>query len=118
MLQIAWPPLSKIIYGLERPELILRGSKKNIKNSSDFDDINSNPSEVSAHVSRNSDGEPCSSDDIKAWGTANKHLFSVLRLTTTGAARSVLLKFEPRNDQPGNNSQLCELRIDYLIEDG
>ena len=31
MLQIAWPPLSKIIYGLERPELILRGSKKKKK---------------------------------------------------------------------------------------
>ena len=31
-----------------------------------------------------------------------EHLFSVLRPTTTGAARSVLLKFEPRNGQPGN----------------
>ena len=30
-----------------------------------------------------------------------KHLFSVVRLTTTGAARSVLLKFEERNGQPG-----------------
>ena len=32
-------------------------------------------------------------------------LFSVFRLTTTGAARSVLLKFEPRNGQPGNGRQ-------------
>ena len=35
-------------------------------------------------------------DDIEAWDTASEHLFSVLRLTTTGAARSVLLKFEPK----------------------
>ena len=56
-------------------------------------------------MSRNSDEKPRSIDDIKAWDTANEHLFSVLRLTTTGAARSVLLKFEPRNGQPGNGRE-------------
>ena len=34
--------------------------------------------------SRNSDEEPNNSDDIKVWDSENKHLFSVLRLTTTG----------------------------------
>ena len=53
------------------------------------------------HVS-NSDEEPSNSDDIKARDTVNEHLFNVLRPTTTGAARSVLLKFEPRNGQPGS----------------
>ena len=35
--------------------------------------------------------EPSNVDDIKAWDSANEDLFSVLRLTTTGAARSVLV---------------------------
>ena len=35
--------------------------------------------------------EPSNVDDIKAWDSANEHLLSVLRLTTTGAARSLLL---------------------------
>ena len=56
-------------------------------------------------MSRNTDEKPRSIDDIKAWDTANEHLFSVLRLTTAGAARSVLLKFEPRNGQPGNGRE-------------
>ena len=71
----------------------------------DFDDNDSNPSEVSAYGSHNSDEDPNNSDDIKAWDTANEHLFSVLRLTTAGAARSVLLKFEPRNGRPGNGRE-------------
>ena len=74
-------------------------------NTSDFDNNDSNPSEVSADGSRNSDKEPNNSGDVGTWDTANEHLFSVLRLTTTGAARSVLLKFEPRNDRPGNGGQ-------------
>ena len=50
-LHIAWPFLSKIISGLERPQPILRrgsrGGKKG--NTSDFDDNGSNPSDVSGH---------------------------------------------------------------------
>ena len=63
---------------------------------SDIDYNASNPSGVSVVVSRNLGEEPSNSDDIEAWDTANEHLFSVLRLTTTRAARSVLLKFEPK----------------------
>ena len=48
---------------------------------------------------------PGRNDDTKAWDTANNHLFSILRLITTGAAHSVLLKFESRNDQPGNSKE-------------
>ena len=40
--------------------------------------------------------KPSNVDDIKAWDSANEHLLSVLRLTTPGAARSVLLQFEPK----------------------
>ena len=32
-------------------------------------------------------------------------MFSVLRLTTTGAARSVLLQFEPKPGRPGDGKQ-------------
>ena len=35
--------------------------------------------------------EPFNVDDIKAWDSANEHLLRGLRLTTTGAARSVIL---------------------------
>ena len=41
-------------------------------------------------------------DDIKSWDSANEHLFSVLGLTTTGAARSVLLQFVPKYGRPGD----------------
>ena len=44
-------------------------------------------------------------NDIKAWDSVNDHLFSVLRLTTTGAARSVLLQFEPKYGRPGDGKQ-------------
>ena len=94
-----------MISGLERPELVPRENREGEKNTSDFGDSDFYPSEVSAHGSRNSDEEPHSSDDIKAKDTVNEHLFSVLRLTTTGAAHSVLLKFEPRNGQPGNGRE-------------
>ena len=46
--------------------------------------------------------EPQNSVNIKTWDLANEHLVSVLSLTTTGAARSVLLKFELKKGQPGN----------------
>ena len=105
ILQIAWPFLSKIMSGLERPEPIPREDREGEENASDFDINGSNSSEVSADGSRNSDEEPNNSDDIEAWGTANEHLFSVLRLTTTGATRSVLLKFEPRNGHAGDGKE-------------
>ena len=60
------------------------------ENTCDSDNKTSNLSEVSAHESRNSDKEPNNSDDIEAWDSANEHLFRILRLTTTGAARGVL----------------------------
>ena len=75
------------------------------ESTSDFDDNDLSPSEVSADGSRNSDEEPNNSDDIEAWDTANEHLFNVLRLTTAGTAQSVLLKFEPRNGRLGNDRE-------------
>ena len=42
------------------------------------------------------DCEPFNLDDIKAWVLANEHSFSSLRLTTIGAAQSVLLQIEPK----------------------
>ena len=86
ILQIILPFLNKIVSGLERPEPIPRESREGgEENASDIDDNDSNPSEVSAAVSRNLDEEPSNSDDIEAWDTANQHLYSsVLRLTTTG----------------------------------
>ena len=44
-------------------------------------------------------------DDTEAWDSANGHLFSGLRLTTTGAARSVFLQFEPKYGRPGDGKQ-------------
>ena len=41
-------------------------------------------------------------DDSKTWDSANKHLFSVLRLAKPGAARSVLLSFEPKYGRLGD----------------
>ena len=84
-----------MVYGLERPEPIPRENIKGEENTGDFDYTDSNPSEENAHGSRNSDKEPNNRDDIKTWDTENEHRFSVLRLTTTGAVRSVLWKFEP-----------------------
>ena len=43
------------------------------------------------------DRVPSSVDDIKARDSAKELLFSVLRLTTTGAAQSELLQFETKN---------------------
>ena len=66
VLQIPWPFLSKIISGLERREPIPRGSRKGEKNSSDFDDKDSNPSNVRGHNSGSLNEEPHNGDDIKA----------------------------------------------------
>ena len=65
------------------------------KTRSYFDD-ESNASEVSAHGSGNLDEEPHNSDVIEVWGLVNQYLFSVLRLTTTGVKRNVLLNFESK----------------------
>ena len=103
-LQIACP--FKITSEFERTEPIPRENKDREENTCDFDDNDSNPSEVSAHESRDSNEEPNNSDDMKAWGSANEHIFiNVLRFTTTGPVQSVLLKFEPRNGQPGNGRE-------------
>ena len=105
ILQMTWSFLSKLVSRLERPEPIPRENSGGEGNASDADDNDSNPSEVNADGSRNSDEEPSSNGDIEAWDTANEHLFSMLLLTTTGAARSELLKFEPRNGRPGNGGE-------------
>ena len=65
----------------------------------------SNPRGVSGHDSGSLNEELQNSDDIKACNPANKYLFGVLRLTTTGAARSVLLKFERKNGQLSDGKQ-------------
>ena len=101
ILQIAWPYLNKIISEIQRPEPILRGSREGKVNSYDFDD-GFNPSDVRRHDSGSLNDEPQNSDYIKAWYLVNERLFSVYSLSTTGAVRSVLLKFELRNGQPGN----------------
>ena len=57
ILQISSPSPSKIASGLERPEIIPRESREGEENTSDFDDNDSYPSEISAYRSRNSDKE-------------------------------------------------------------
>ena len=80
ILQISWPFLGKIVSGLKKTEPILRRSREE------------DPIEVSDYETGYIDErEPSNVDDINAWDSTNEHLFSVLRLTTTGAARSVLL---------------------------
>ena len=63
-------------------------------NTDGCDDNGSNPSGVSGNGSGRLNKESQNSDGIKAWDSANEHLFRILRLTTSGASRSVLLKFE------------------------
>ena len=84
ILQISWPFLRKIVSGLEKPEPILRSREENLIEGSHYDTGNID------------EREPSNVDDIKAWDSSNKYLFSALRLTATGAARSVLLQFEPK----------------------
>ena len=96
ILQTSWCFLSKIVSGLEKLEPnILRSREKNLIGSSDYDTGNID------------EREPSNVDGTKAWGSAKKHLFRVLRLTTiTGAARSVLLKFELKYGRPRDENKL------------
>ena len=57
ILQISWHFLSRITSGLERP-ISRSGSREGMKNSSDFDENDSNPSEIRSHVPGNLDEEP------------------------------------------------------------
>ena len=85
----------KIVSGLKKPEPILRSRKQDPIGGSDYDTGNID------------ECEPSNVDDIKAWDSANEHLFSVLR-STTGATRSVLLQllqFEPKYGRPGDGKQ-------------
>ena len=93
VLQIFWPFLSEIVSGLEKPEPILRSREGDPIEGSDYDTSNID------------EREPSNFDDINAWDSANEHLFSVLRLTTLGAAQSVLLQFEPKFGRPGDGKQ-------------
>ena len=93
ILQISWPFLSKIVSGLEKHEPIPRSREKDPIEGGDYD---------TGYIDERG---PSNVDDIKAWDSANEHLFSVLRLTTTGAARSVLLQFEPKYGRPGDGKQ-------------
>ena len=84
ILQISWPFLSEIVSGLEKHEPTLRSREEDPIEGSDDDTGYIDERELS------------NVDDTEAWNLANEHLFSVLRLTTTGAARSVLLQFESK----------------------
>ena len=94
ILKISWPFLGKIVSGLKKPEPILRRSREE-------DPIEGSNDETGYVDER----EPSNIDDINAWDSANELLFSVLRLPTTGAARSVLLQFEPQPGRPGDGKQ-------------
>ena len=93
ILQISWSFLSKIVSGLEKPKPISSSREENTIEGSD-DETGC----IDEHETSND-------DDINAWDSANEHLFSVLRLTITGAARSVLLQFEPKYGRPGDGKQ-------------
>ena len=94
ILQISWSFLSKIASGLKKPEPILRRSREE-------DPIEGSDDET-GHIDER---EPSNIDDVNAWDSANEHLLSVSRLTTKGAARSVLLQFEPQPGRPGDGKQ-------------
>ena len=94
ILQISWPFLSKIVSGLKKTEPILRRSRE--------EDPMEGSDDETGHIDER---EPSNIDDMNAWDSANEHLFSVLRLTTKGAARSVLLQFEPQPGRPGDGKQ-------------
>ena len=103
ILQISWPFLGKIVSGLNKTEPILRTSREE-------DPIDGSDDETGYIDER----KPSNIDDINAWDSANEHLFGVLRLTTTGAARSVLLQFEPKPGRPGDGKQaLLALQSKY-----
>ena len=95
ILQISWLFLSKIVSGLEKSDPILRSNVrgKDPTGGSDYDTGNID------------ECEPSNVEDIKAWDSANEHLFSVLRLKTTGTAQSVFLQFNPKFGRPGDGRQ-------------
>ena len=93
ILQIFWPFLSKIVSGLKKPEPLLRRRKEDPNEGSD-DDMGYIDERESPNV-----------DGINAWDSADEHLLTVLRLTTTGAAQSVLLQFEPNFGRPSDGRQ-------------
>ena len=62
ILQISWPFLSKIIYGLERPGPTLSGSREGGGNNSGLDDNDSNPSDLSGDNLGSVNEEPQHSD--------------------------------------------------------
>ena len=93
ILQISWPFLSKTVSGLEKSKPIPRSRGKDTVEGSD---------DETRYIDER---EPSNVDDINAWDSANEHLFSVLRLTPTGAARSVLLQFEPKYGRPEDGKQ-------------
>ena len=93
ILQISWPFLSKVVFGLKKTEPILRRSREE------------DPIEGSDDETGHIDEREPSNIDINAWDSANEHLFSVLRLTTKGATRSVLLQFEPQNNLVGQEME-------------
>ena len=90
---MSWPFLSKIVSGLEKSKPILRSREEDRNEGSDGD---------TGYIDEH---KPSNVDEMKAWDSANEHLFSILRLTTTGAAQSVLLQFEPKYDRPGGGKQ-------------
>ena len=93
ILQISWPFLSKIVSGLEKTKPISKSREEDIIKGSD---------DETGYIDER---EPSNVDDIKALDSANRHLFSVLRLTTAGAARSVLRQFKPKYGRPGDGKQ-------------
>ena len=94
ILKVSWPFLSKILSGLEKLEPIPTSREENPTEGSDSDRGNID------------EREPSNVDvNVKAWDSANEHLFCALILTTTGAARSVLLQFEPKFGRPGDEKQ-------------
>ena len=65
-----------------------------------MDGNGSNPSDASDHDLGSLNEELQNNDDILARDSANKYVFSVLRLTTTG-----VLNFEQKNGRPGDGRQ-------------
>ena len=74
ILQISWDFRSEIVSGLEKPDPIPRSREEDpIEGSEDETEY------IDEH-------KPSNVDDIKAWNSANEHIFSVLRLTTAGCS--------------------------------
>ena len=72
ILQISWPFLGKTVSGLKKSEPILRRSREE-------DPIEGRHGETGYNDER----KASNIYDINAWNSANEHLFSVLRLTTS-----------------------------------